>query len=182
MSTPFYDLASLVLVPSGYKAAKIYAQKPQTTDGQLAFTRASTATRVNASGLVEAVASGVPRLDYLNSTCPKLLLEPQRTNICLWSEQFDNGFWLKLGTGLTVTANTTISPDGTQNADTLNVSNNNNVLYASRSGTYSGNTYTFSIYAKGTGTFVMNIRLNSSTTTTETKTLTSPRSVKYLQK
>jgi hypothetical protein len=49
MSTPFYDLASLVVVPSGYKSGKIYAQKPLTTDGQLTFSRASTATRVNAA-------------------------------------------------------------------------------------------------------------------------------------
>jgi hypothetical protein len=55
MSTPFYDLASLVVVPSGYKAEKVYAQKPLTTDGQLTFSRASTATRVNASGLIETV-------------------------------------------------------------------------------------------------------------------------------
>jgi hypothetical protein len=113
MSTPFYDLASLVVVPSGYKAAKIYAQKPLTTDGQLAFTRASTATRVNASGLVEAVASGVPRLDYLNSTCPKLLLEPQRTNVALNSETF------VLNTGTTVTLNNTASPDGFISADKI---------------------------------------------------------------
>jgi hypothetical protein len=79
----FYDQASLVVVPSGYKSGKIYAQKPLTTDGQLTFTRASTATRVNASGLIEEVASGVPRLDYLGSSCPKLLLEPQRTNLAL---------------------------------------------------------------------------------------------------
>jgi hypothetical protein len=39
MSTPFYDLASLVVVPSGYKASKVYAQKPLTTDGQLTFSR-----------------------------------------------------------------------------------------------------------------------------------------------
>jgi hypothetical protein len=65
MSTPFYDLASLVVVPSGYKASKVYAQKPLTTDGQLTFSRASTATRVNASGLIET--SNVPRLDYLGS-------------------------------------------------------------------------------------------------------------------
>jgi hypothetical protein len=51
----FYDLASLVVVPSGYKSGKIYAQKPLTTDGQLTFSRASTATRVNASGLIETV-------------------------------------------------------------------------------------------------------------------------------
>jgi hypothetical protein len=87
MSTPFYDLASLVVVPSGYKSGKIYAQKPLTTDGQLTFTRASTATRVNASGLIETVSSGVPRLDYQGSTCPKLLLEPQRTNVILRSQE-----------------------------------------------------------------------------------------------
>jgi hypothetical protein len=76
MSTPFYDLASLVVVPSGYKASKVYAQKPLTTDGQLTFSRASTATRVNASGLIEEVASNVPRLDYLGSSCPRTFGTP----------------------------------------------------------------------------------------------------------
>ena len=114
----FYDQASLVVVPSGYKSGKIYAQKPLTTDGQLTFTRASTATRVNASGLIETVASGVPRLDYLGSTCPKLLLEPQRTNLAQQSQSFDNGYWEK-GSVATITANSVVSPDGTQNADTL---------------------------------------------------------------
>jgi hypothetical protein len=91
----FYDQASLVVVPSGYKSGKIYAQKPLTTDGQLTFTRASTATRVNTSGLIETVASGVPRLDYTNSTCPKLLLEPQRTNSLLYSNDFTHSSWQK---------------------------------------------------------------------------------------
>jgi hypothetical protein len=113
----FYDQASLVVVPSGYKSGKIYAQKPLTTDGQLTFTRASTATRVNASGLIETVASGVPRLDYLDSTCPKLLLEPQRTNLVQYSEQFNNAWWAGSGS---VTANTATAPDGTISADTNN--------------------------------------------------------------
>ena len=115
MSTPFYDLASLVVVPSGYKASKVYAQKPLTTDGQLAFTRSSTATRVNSAGLIEASAVNVPRLDYLNSTCPKLLLEPQRSNIITYSSEFDNGAWTK--TSIAATANAAVSPDGTSNAD-----------------------------------------------------------------
>jgi len=113
----FYDEASLVVVPSGYKSGKIYAQKPLTTDGQLTFTRASTATRVNASGLIEAVASGVPRLDYLGSTCPKLLLEPQRTNSQTYSEQIDNAAWGL--SGVSVSANNAISPDGNTNADKI---------------------------------------------------------------
>ena len=122
----FFDQASLVLVPSGYKSGVVYSQKPMTTDGQLTFARASTATRVNSSGLIASVASGVPRLDYTNSTCPKLLLEPQRTNLLTYSEQFDNAAWslLDSGSGSTpvVTANYTTSPDGTQNADRIQFS------------------------------------------------------------
>lgn len=49
----FYDLASLVMIPSGKKAGKVYSQKPLTTDGQLDFTRASTATRIGPTGLIE---------------------------------------------------------------------------------------------------------------------------------
>ncbi len=150
MSTPFYDLASLVVVPSGYKSGKIYAQKPLTTDGQLTFTRASTATRVNASGLIESVASGVPRLDYQGSTCPKLLLEPQRTNSVLYSEQFENGVWARYSTG-TVTTNSAISPDGTLDAD-LFVPNTTNYQHSieQNMGTTSG-TITMSVYAKASG-------------------------------
>jgi hypothetical protein len=146
MSTPFYDLASLVFLPSGYKSGKLYAQKPLTTDGQLAFTRASTATRVNASGLVEAVASGVPRLDYLNSTCPKLLLEPQRTNLVAYSEQFDNVYWTKQA-GTVVTANQTISPDGTQNADLIVGTGNG--IFISALTVPSASPNTKSVYLKG---------------------------------
>ena len=115
MSTPFYDLASLVVVSSGYKASKVYAQKPLTTDGQLTFSRASTATRVNSAGLIETVSSNVPRLDYLGSTCPKLQLEPQRSNIFPNSET--TATWAF--TNMTRTANHGISPDGTQDADLL---------------------------------------------------------------
>jgi len=112
----FYDQASLVMIPSGYKNGKVYSQKPLSADGELTFTRASTATRVNASGLIESVASGVPRLDY-SGGCPSLLLEPQRTNLVTYSEQFDNAAWSKVNA--TITANDAVSPDGYTNADKL---------------------------------------------------------------
>ena len=62
----------------------------------------------------------VPRLTYQNGGggCPSLLLEKQSTNLTLYSEQFDNASWTKNSTS--VTANTATSPDGTQNADTIN--------------------------------------------------------------
>jgi hypothetical protein len=53
------------------------------------FTRASTATRVNESGLIESVASGVPRIDFLDNADGHLLLEPSRTNLVPYSEAFE---------------------------------------------------------------------------------------------
>jgi hypothetical protein len=163
MSTPFYDLASLVVVPSGYKAAKIYAQKPLTTDGQLAFTRASTATRVNASGLIETVASGVPRLDYLGSTCPRLLLEPQRTNKITYSEnQGPTGTNWYASTTWTVTNNSVTSPDGYTDADTLTEDTStgfhSSYFNATIDNSYTG-TYTISAFAKYNGRlFVLSLK------------------------
>ena len=88
--------------------------------------------------------SGLPRLDYLNSTCPKLLLEPQRTNLALYSEQFNNAAWV--ATSTTVTANTTISPDGYQNADTMIIADSNSrIVQVSSLG---AGTYTISAYVK----------------------------------
>jgi hypothetical protein len=144
----FYDLASLVVIPSGYKASTIYAQKPLATDGQLSFSRASTATRVNASGLIEAVASNVPRLDYLGSTCPRLLLEPQRSNSALYSEQFNNAYWLN--SGLSLSVNSATSPDGYVNADiaTETATTSQHGLSSGVISFTSGTTYTFSAFAK----------------------------------
>lgn len=91
----------------------------QTVDPRITFTRASTATRTNARGLIEAVASGVPRIDFdaVTGACKGLLIEEQRTNLLTYSEQFDNAVWAK--TRATVTANAATAPDGTMTADKL---------------------------------------------------------------
>jgi hypothetical protein len=90
--------------------------------------------------------SGLPRLDYLGSTCPRLLLEPQRTNLVGFSEQMDNGAWTKQA-GTVVTANATISPDGYQNAD-LVVGTGNGIFQSDKTvPTTTPNTK--SVYLKG---------------------------------
>jgi hypothetical protein len=63
------------------------------------------------------MTANVPRLDYTGGGCPKLLLEPQRSNLVTFSEQMDNAAWSKNNS--TITANNTISPDGYINADKL---------------------------------------------------------------
>jgi len=73
--------ASLLLIPSGYKANKLYSEIPTNGNGDLTWTRTSTANRTNSSGNIELMATGVPRLDYTYGSCPSALLEPQRTNL-----------------------------------------------------------------------------------------------------
>ena len=60
-----------------------------------------------------------PRFDYDPVTrAPRgLLIEEQRVNLLLRSEEFDNASWSKSAS--TVTANTTTSPDGTADAEKL---------------------------------------------------------------
>ena len=43
---------------------KVYSILPNDSVGDFDFDRASTATRINAQGLIEQVASGVNRLNY----------------------------------------------------------------------------------------------------------------------
>ena len=56
----------------------------------------------------------IPRIDYTNGE-PSILLEPSRTNLISYSNDFTNAAWTK--TNATITANQAISPEGIQNAD-----------------------------------------------------------------
>jgi hypothetical protein len=90
--------------------------------------------------------SGLPRLDYLNSTCPRLLLEPQRSNLSLYSEQLGTAsYWF--ANNSTVTSNNAVSPDGYTNADMYTAAGSGNYLNASAISAGS-NTVTFSVFAK----------------------------------
>ena len=144
-----FDDASLVTTPNGYKAGTLYSIKPTSGAGDMDVVRATTATRVNSAGLIESVAINVPRLDYTDSTCPSLLVEPQRTNLLKYSEQFDNAAWVK-GTGGSISSNSVISPDGTQNADAYTwATSTSSFAYLSQQAIgISQNPNTFSVWLK----------------------------------
>jgi hypothetical protein len=72
--------ASLLLIPSGYKAGVVYAELPANGNGDLTWSRNSVANRTQSDGSIGSVAANVPRLSYMYGSCPALLLEPQRTN------------------------------------------------------------------------------------------------------
>jgi len=111
------------------------------------FERASSATVINKDGLIETVGSGQPRIDYKDDSNGALLLEPSRTNLITYSEDFSNGNWAKYGT--TVTSGFT-SPDGSLNAFKLVEDTNNSKHFISRNNLFTpdGVTRDYSIFVK----------------------------------
>jgi hypothetical protein len=103
---------SNVYAGNGTDGLFIYASQAET--GDIATDYIATTSAAVSVGPV----ANLPRLDYSGgATCPSLLLEPQRTNLAKFSEQLDNAAWIK--NDVTITANGTISPDGTTNADII---------------------------------------------------------------
>jgi hypothetical protein len=96
----------------------------------------------------------VPRLTYQNGGggCPSLLLEPQRTNVLTYSEDFT--IWTKgqfLASLPTVTADYGISPSGVQNADRVQMTRPSGASYVEitkQSFITIGTVITFSVFIK----------------------------------
>ena len=156
---------SLLIVPARFKTGKLYTQIATTSagvvlgsSGDFNVTRATTATRFNSAGLIESVASGIPRLDYYTSGgtagCPALLVEASGSNLLLQSEAF-NTTWTPIGlnafgSGSVANSSGTTDPFGGTNSDYIqeNASAGTHLILQTPSGQVSGTTYTFSCFAK----------------------------------
>ncbi len=122
----------------GNGTSGIYIWGAQLTEGSSALEYFPTTDRQN-----------VPRIDYSLGGCPNILLEPQRTNLVLRSEEFESTSWVY--TNSIITANSSISPSGIQNADTFagnGLLTIHDILQTGVSTITAGITYTASIYAK----------------------------------
>jgi hypothetical protein len=141
-----FNDASIIITPNAFKAGKLYAVK----GADLTVTRATSATRVNANGIIETVGANVSRVDYSGGGCPSILVEPQRTNLSLQSEDFSNAVYIKVGS--TISTNVAVAPDGTTTADKL-VENTSTglhscVIIATQS---TSGDYTYSVFVKPDG-------------------------------
>lgn len=119
----------------------------KTLDPRITFTRGSTATFYDGKTVAKA-----------------------EENLFLYSEQFDNATWAKSGgaTPPTVTANTSVAPDGNTTADTYTrtVTGEQRLRYTTAQTT--NVPYTLSVFAKaGTASF---LRLRNLISSTETNT------------
>lgn len=141
------DNASLIITPNAYNEGILYDVIPNTTLGDMDVVRATTATRVNSAGLIESVAVNIPRLDYTNGSCPSILVEPQRTNLLTYSEDFSNVIWTKAQSG--ITSNVTTAPNGILNASRLTGTGINGQHNINQSLSFTiSSIYTFTSYVK----------------------------------
>ena len=95
-------------------------------DSRIDFTRTTSATFVGSNGLIQNT--------------------PQSRNLLTWTQEFDNAAWTK--SQATVTANTTVAPDGTMTADTLIEDTTNTAHAMQQSATLTAAAHTFSVYLK----------------------------------
>ena len=121
-------------------SGNIYIQDAQLEQGLVARDYIETTTTAVEGGITD----NVPRLDYTDSSCPALLLEPQRTNICPNSEDVSN--WSLVNA--VATSNDTISPEGVQNAAKIVTSNTGCDVKLTSIPVSPSTTYTATFYCK----------------------------------
>jgi hypothetical protein len=140
MATPTFILPSAPTYTEGFvNGLNVYPNPTNFVANQVPFTRATTATRTNAAGLIELVPY----------------------NLFTYSEQFDNANWS--GVDVSVTADTSISPSGLLNADTINITSSSGYRRNFVS-TLNSSNYTFSAYVKksaNTGTNLFRLYYNN---------------------
>jgi hypothetical protein len=103
-----------------------------------------------------------PRFDHNPVTLAPLglLIEEARTNLAVYSAQFDDAAWVK--TRANVTANVTVSPDGTTNADKLAVDTTAATTHRlNLTTTLTAAAHTLSVYAKKAELNFLILQLNT---------------------
>jgi len=142
------DSLSAILNESSTTINSVYIWRSQAQTGDYVTNYIDTTTAAVTQGPV----TNLPRLDYFGSTCPQLLMEPTRTNLCTYSQMLDNSSWVKNTSS--VSGNVLVSPDGYSNADVLIEDNTSGIHSVAKDLAFvSGTTYTFSCFVKqGSGT------------------------------
>ena len=114
-----------------------------------AFTRSTSATRVNKEGLIEVVTNDRPRIDYTDSEDGVFLLEKAATNLIPYSEDFSNAAWDLFRAS--VTTENYLSPNGSSDVKNIipNTLNDTHGIYDFVSA--SSGTYTSSVFLKENG-------------------------------
>jgi hypothetical protein len=133
--------------------------------------RISGGTYVGRNGLIQSAASNEPRVDFLNNTKGGLLLEPQRTNYALYSNNISVWTNTTSGGSVTSTANYAISPNGAETATRLQMTATSYALKSESTTSFFGD-YSATIYLKSNTSSNQNIAIYGRNTPTTLFTIT----------
>ena len=118
-------------------------------DPRVTFARATTGAYFDANGLLRTASANVARFDHNPVTGESLglLVEEQRSNLLLRSEEFGNAAWSK--SNVTVDSDVVVAPDGTLTGNKV-VENTTSAVHvvAQNLSVTSGTTYTVSGFIK----------------------------------
>ena len=131
----------------------------------ITFTRASSGTYTDSAGVIQTAATDVPRFDHNPTTGESLglLVEEQRTNLVLQSEDFSGATTFRGS----ITTDVIAAPDGAITADlfTENTDTGSHTTQLGNVAFTTGVTYTVSIFLRPNGRDT-NIRFKGTNTTT----------------
>ena len=137
-------------------------------DRRVNFTRSSTGVYTGFDGILRYAGIDEPRFEHdASGNSLGLLIEPQRTNLVAYSQDFDNAYWQK--TIVIVSADSTMAPDGTTTADKIIPTVDNTYHQASQVTTLATDgtdIAAFSVYLKAGEYTKTSVRLGRATTQT----------------
>jgi hypothetical protein len=156
---------TVIRTASGFVSVDMLGVARDGAPPDFTFTRATTATRVNASGFIESVASGLLRLDYpIGGGCPAGLIEPSAQNFAPNANLMNVLDTPTASGGVTFTTGSTdfLAPDGTSGSINKYVGgaasgSTQNTRYAGTSiNVVNAGTYNFSLFVKAGATNPLN--------------------------
>jgi hypothetical protein len=158
--------------PSTRPSLNLNFARSKTLDPRITFTRTSSATYIDENGLIKIAPANSPRFDHdpVTGECLGLLVEEQRQNLLLRSEEFNNTSWVKSAVGIATNTTATTAPDGSNNAEKIveDTTNSQHAVYQSRTG--SNETVTFSVFCKSAGRDKILLQLSNFFTTSANAT------------
>ncbi len=137
-----------------------FHKTPGLIDPRAGFSRASIGRTTNRLGLVAPVAANTARTRFhpVIGLCEGLPVEPQRTNLLVRSEEFENPAW--------TASSLSVTPDGTTTADTLAATGGGGKLIQAVTIT-AGRGIAFGIYAKANASTWVVLSLTDGTNTVD---------------
>jgi len=144
-----------------------FANTPGYLDTRITFTRGSSGSFINSLGNIEHAPASAPRwtFDPLTGECQGIIIEPERTNTFLYSEDFSNAAWTK--TNCSVTSNSVVAPDGTTTGDTITASTTNGAITQTITISSVGNIIFCSVFAKANTSNFLRLRLSGGSDTVD---------------